>query len=165
MSTRTVGLMPGDQGSITTVRPVSAVRDRATTRLAPRGGSSAHRWSSDRVTAPSGPIDEHVASSCKRAALPGGDPAAAAELVREHADHLTPECLRLARLQLWRTTGDTEQLREAKRLLDDALARTPEGHRRALRTQSRVNREILAAWEAELGRDDGAASGCASRGE
>jgi len=59
---------------------------------------------------------------------------------------------------LWLATGDRLHLAEAKRLLDEHLARNPPEYRDSMCRNVRVNREILAAWRQEFGtesKDDG----------
>ena len=46
---------------------------------------------------------------------------------------------------------DRAHLVVAKRLLDELLARAPGADRDAMRTNLRVNREILAAWREKFG--------------
>ena len=49
---------------------------------------------------------------------------------------------------LWRATGDRTHLVEAKRLLDELLAKNPAEHHATMLANVRVNREIVAAWAA-----------------
>jgi hypothetical protein len=86
-----------------------------------------------------------VLSRCELALLPGGDPEDALAALSASDDRLEAEERREARLLLFRATGDRTHLREAKRLLDEMLAGVPEEHHEAIRTNLRVNREILAA--------------------
>jgi tetratricopeptide (TPR) repeat protein len=86
--------------------------------------------------------------------LPGGDPGPALRVLAESGEtDRSPEVC----LLLWQATGDLEHLREAKQCLDEALAKVPERYREAMRTNLRIHREIIAAWEAESGstRDPG----------
>jgi len=46
---------------------------------------------------------------------------------------------------LWQATGDRAHLAKARRLLDELLAKVPEEHHQAMRTNVRLNRDILAA--------------------
>ena len=61
-----------------------------------------------------------------------------------------------------RATGDRAHLAGAKRLLDEALAKVPEEHHEAMRTNVRVHREIRAAWNAESDGGDDRCSRAAS---
>jgi ATP/maltotriose-dependent transcriptional regulator MalT len=89
-----------------------------------------------------------------------GDVAGAREALQALADagegSRSPE----VSLLLWRATGDLEHPRAAKRRLDERLALISERHHGPMCENLRVNREILAAWEAEIGsgRDPGAAT-------
>jgi tetratricopeptide (TPR) repeat protein len=83
------------------------------------------------------------------ACLPGDDSAAALATSAEVGDEGdTPR----RRWLLHRATGDRAHLDEAKRLIDESLAKVPEEHHEAMLTNSRVNRGIMAAW-AERGGD------------
>jgi tetratricopeptide (TPR) repeat protein len=79
------------------------------------------------------------------AGLPGGDAHAAdAELAEAgESDH----SLR-TRFLLWQATRDRADLAEAKRLLDDALAKNVE-HRDAMLANVRLHREVVAAAKAD----------------
>jgi hypothetical protein len=50
---------------------------------------------------------------------------------------------------LWKATGDRAHLAEAKRLLDEILAKNPPEHHAAMLRNVRVNREIVEACRAE----------------
>ena len=50
---------------------------------------------------------------------------------------------------LWQATGDRAHLEESKRLLDEALGKVPAEYHEAMRTNLRLNREIMAASEGE----------------
>jgi hypothetical protein len=84
--------------------------------------------------------------------------------IATHEQRLAGGFRREARLLLWRCTADRAHLAEAKRLLDDVIAKNPPEHHESMCTNLRVNREILAAWREEFG-DEGAAPERASPGE
>jgi tetratricopeptide (TPR) repeat protein len=77
--------------------------------------------------------------------LPGGDAGAAVAALREAgADNDSAE----VRWLLWTATGDRAQLADAKRLLDESLAKVPAEHHEAMLANVRVNREVAAAAKA-----------------
>ncbi len=88
---------------------------------------------------------------CELALLPGGDAKDALAAFTEHDERLDAEERRQARFLLWRATGDRAHLEEAKRLLDESLANVPVEYHESMLTNLRVNREIMAAWNAETG--------------
>jgi tetratricopeptide (TPR) repeat protein len=92
-----------------------------------------------------------VLALCDLAAHLGGDPDAALASFAAIADRLSAFDRREAHLLLWLATREATHLQEAKQRVDDALAAAPEQHRDAMRQNVRVNRDILAAWEAEHG--------------
>jgi len=52
---------------------------------------------------------------------------------------------------LWEATGDATHLGRAKRLLDESLANVPDEYHEAIRSNLRVNREIMVAWRQHFG--------------
>jgi hypothetical protein len=52
---------------------------------------------------------------------------------------------------LWLATGDRDHLQAARQRLDTVVAAVPERYSRAMCTNLRSFREVLAAWEAEFG--------------
>jgi len=87
---------------------------------------------------------------CELALLPGGDAPDALAAFAEHEERLEAEVRRAAQLLPYQATGDRAHLEAAKRLLDEALAKVPDEYHEAMRTNVRLNREILAAWQAEF---------------
>ena len=90
---------------------------------------------------------------CELALLPGGVLDAALDALRAHEHDLNEGQLRQARWLLWRATGDRAHLDEAKRLLDEVVAHVDDETRTSMLGNLRLNREIVAAWRAELGGD------------
>ncbi len=88
---------------------------------------------------------------CELACLAGGDAADALAAFAEHESRLDAEDRLDARHLLWKATGDRAHLLEAKRLLDDSVAHVDDATRASMLTNLRVNREVLAAWEAKAG--------------
>jgi tetratricopeptide (TPR) repeat protein len=88
---------------------------------------------------------------CELALLPGGDPEDALAAFAEHEEHLAAGERKGARYLLWRATGDRTQLEQAERLLDESLANVPAEYHESMLTNLRLNREIMAAWNAEIG--------------
>jgi tetratricopeptide (TPR) repeat protein/energy-coupling factor transporter ATP-binding protein EcfA2 len=86
-----------------------------------------------------------VLTRCELALLPGGDPQDALAAFAASAERLEAEERREAQMLLFRATGDRSHLREAKRLLDEALAGVPAEYHETMRANVRVNREIVAA--------------------
>ncbi len=76
------------------------------------------------------------------ACLPGGDAGAAAEALADAGESGGDA---RTRWLLWMVTGDRTHLAEAKRLLDDALAKVPPDARGAMRDNLRLHRDIVAA--------------------
>ena len=78
--------------------------------------------------------------------LPGGV-AADAEAALQDAGEAgnTPP----TRYYLWKATGKSEHLAEAKRLLDYRVEHAPKEYRESMLKKVRLNREIMEAWEAE----------------
>ena len=87
-------------------------------------------------------------SRCELALLPGGTAADALRAFAETESKLEAEERMSARSLLWRATGDRAHLAEAKRLLDESLAKVPAEHHATTLANVRVNREITAAVEA-----------------
>jgi tetratricopeptide (TPR) repeat protein len=79
------------------------------------------------------------------AALPGGDPQDALAALAANEAQLEPQAALAVRHLLWNATGDGEHLAEAKRLLDETVARVDDASRESMLTNIRVNREIMAA--------------------
>ena len=52
-----------------------------------------------------------------------------------------------ARFRLWELTNDKTHLIEAKRLLDFAVAHSPEEYRRSMLENVPLHRDIMKAWE------------------
>ncbi len=78
------------------------------------------------------------------ACLPGGDSEAAMLALAEIGDTDDSPGLRWL---LHQATGERVYLEQAKRLLDEQLAKVPEEYHDAMCTNLRVHREILAAWQ------------------
>jgi tetratricopeptide (TPR) repeat protein len=78
---------------------------------------------------------------------PGGESRSAAALaaLAEAGDGIGVSEAAQIRLLLWRSTRDRAHLGEAKRILDEALAKVPAAHHEAMLANVRVNREIVAA--------------------
>ncbi|MCE9637759.1 MAG: hypothetical protein K8T90_18825, partial [Planctomycetes bacterium] len=92
------------------------------------------------------PNDETLAR-CELSVLPGGEASDAVSAFTAHQGELRLDECREARLLLWRATGDRTHISEAKRLLDEALAKVPAEYHAAMLANVRVNREIAAAAE------------------
>ena len=92
--------------------------------------------------------DVEVAVLAWRTRLPGdereGTTAAALEALKRHGEHVGPVTRLSAHWLLFQATGDRAHAREARRLLDDLLAKAPPECREAMRTGVRLHREILA---------------------
>jgi len=87
--------------------------------------------------------------------LPGADVEAAERAFAEHADLIEVRAKMESGLRLYEATSSRAYLEEAKRLLDAAVANVSDDVREAMMENLRVNREIMAAWNAE--RDGGEA--------
>ena len=81
------------------------------------------------------------------ARLPDGDPADALVALAESEGANTPEL----RYHLWRATGGTEQIEEAKHLLDHLVENAPADCREPMLAEVRLHREILEAWKSVQG--------------
>jgi len=86
---------------------------------------------------------------CTLALLAGGDSDDALVAYAENEERLDVEDRREARYLLWCATGDPAHLQDAKRLLDEAVANVDDTTRHSMLTNRRVNREIVAAWQAD----------------
>ena len=86
---------------------------------------------------------------CELALLPDADAQDALAAFTQHEERLDVEERREAQLLLWKATGDRTHLLAAKGLLDEHLALNPPEYHDSMRTNLRVNREILAAWSEE----------------
>ena len=86
-----------------------------------------------------------VRARCELALLPGGDAGDALAAFAEHGERLGDDERRMVRLLLWRATGDRAHLEEAKRLLDEHLARNPPEYHEGMLVNVPINREIVAA--------------------
>jgi tetratricopeptide (TPR) repeat protein len=86
-----------------------------------------------------------------KALLPGESPDEALRAMEAAADEgsTARTCL-----YLYLATGDAQHLERAKQTLDDTIARAPEEHHDAMRSRSRTNRDILAAWREHAGGTD-----------
>jgi tetratricopeptide (TPR) repeat protein len=93
-------------------------------------------------------VETETIARCRLAWLPGGDLAGAERCLAENAERLNSEALLDARWSLWRASGNRAHLEAAKRLLDDAVAKTPEPHRASMVANQRTNRDIDAAARA-----------------
>jgi tetratricopeptide (TPR) repeat protein len=105
------------------------------------------------LAADSGAAGVETVARCELACLPGGDAEDALAAFAENEHRLDANERRLARLLLWKSTGDRAHLEEAKRLLDEAVSRVDDGTRATMLENVRLNREILAAWKAHGGVD------------
>jgi tetratricopeptide (TPR) repeat protein len=85
--------------------------------------------------------------SAQLAALPGGEPKAAAEALVEHEDRLGHAERLECRWLLHRATKERRHLEEAHRLLLDLRDATPKAHRDSLFTGVALRRDVLAAWK------------------
>jgi hypothetical protein len=85
------------------------------------------------------------------ACLPDGDVADALRAFESYEDRLRLDEAREVHYLLFRVTGDRAHIVEAKRLLDEAAAPLDDESRLSMRTNVRLNREILAAWKKEFG--------------
>ena len=103
---------------------------------------------------------EHAEQQCRAAhvalarahlaRLPGSDVETALEAIASAG-----ELGQTAEIQwlLWQATSDREHLKAAKRMLDEQLAKVPTEYHAAMCTTVRVNRDILAAWQAHGGEE------------
>ncbi len=94
---------------------------------------------------------EETLARCHLARLPGGDAADALAAFEKNEEVLVADQRCEARLQLWLATRDKSHLVEAKRLLDESVARAPGESRERMLTELDVNRQIMDAWRAEIG--------------
>ena len=92
-----------------------------------------------------GATSEETLARCYLACLPGGEQADALAAFAGCENRLRNEQCLDARRLLWKSTGDRTHLKEAKRLLDDALAHAPPDCRESMLANVRLNREIAAA--------------------
>jgi tetratricopeptide (TPR) repeat protein len=104
------------------------------------------------------PGDE-VLAYCELALLPGEHAEDALSAYTEHVERLSPGERQSARYLLFRATGDRTHLEEAKRLLDELLAKNPPEYHGSMCQNIGVHREILAAWREEFGEDDDSSGG------
>ena len=88
-----------------------------------------------------------VSAACHLALLPGGDSAAALATFDENEARLGVGERMNARFLLWKSTHDAAHLTEAKRLLDEIIAHSPEDRREPMLTNIRLNREVTEAWK------------------
>ena len=84
-------------------------------------------------------------AACLAAALPGGDPAAAARTLEELGTRPWPVARMEARWWLWKATGDRPHLAEAWRLLVHLRDRAPEKYRETILSNVPLHRDIAAA--------------------
>jgi tetratricopeptide (TPR) repeat protein/energy-coupling factor transporter ATP-binding protein EcfA2 len=113
------------------------------------GALRALATASDRARCAESPGIEALAH-CARATI---DPCALDEaltMFETSGSLLDAYTRREARLLLWTATRDLTHLREAKRLLDDLLAKNPPEYHEGMLTNVRVNREIVAAAKEHL---------------
>ena len=90
-------------------------------------------------------------ASCIAAALPGGDPAAAAKTLDELADKPWHVARMESRWWLWKATQDTAHLAESWRLLQHLREHAPEEYRETVINNVPLHRDIAtAAQEAGL---------------
>jgi tetratricopeptide (TPR) repeat protein len=87
-----------------------------------------------------------AAATARLALLPGGDVRDAVKACDEYGSD---------------STGDRKYLQEAKRMLDEAVARVPAEYHESMLTRLRVHRAIMEEWRAEFG-DDADAGGSES---
>ena len=66
----------------------------------------------------------------------------------ENKSRLGQEQIIEARFLLWKATHDVAHLTKAKRLLEYRVEHAPEEYRESMLKNVRLNREIMAAWEA-----------------
>ena len=92
-----------------------------------------------------GAIGVETVSRSQLACLTGGDAEDAERCFTAHEERLSAEERLGARWFLWRATGSRTHLAEAKRLLDESLAKVPAEHHTAMLANVRVNREVTAA--------------------
>ena len=86
---------------------------------------------------------------CELALLQDGSTPEALTCLAENESRIQAEDCMTARLLLWKATQDRAHLAEAKRLLDEALAKVPAEHHASMLANVRVNREIAAAAKAQ----------------
>lgn len=96
------------------------------------------------------PGDE-VLARCELALLPDGHVQDALLAYTEHEERLSPGERQSARYLLFRASGDRTHLEEARRLLDELLAKNPPEYRQSMCTNLGVHREIQTAWREAFG--------------
>jgi tetratricopeptide (TPR) repeat protein len=85
---------------------------------------------------------------CELAVLPDGDSKAALESLSANKGSMGDQELIEIHWALWKATKDPDHLREAKRLLDEALGGMPEADRERVTERVRTYRGVLEAWSA-----------------
>ena len=91
-----------------------------------------------------------VAAACHLAALSKSEEhvEAARSTFAEFESRLDPGRKLGARYLLWKATDAADELREAKRLLDEVVESAPEADREALLRDVELHREVMEAWKA-----------------
>ena len=88
---------------------------------------------------------ESLRARAARCRLPGGSVEDACAALEEHRDRAERDDVLGALLVVWQQTGDPALLREARRLLDERIARAPPDRRGAMRRRVPLHRAILEA--------------------
>jgi len=94
-----------------------------------------------------------LSATVERARLPGGTEDVARAALEEHEEHAHHAARMQARFRLWELTKDKAHLAEAKRLLDFAVAHSPEECRTSMLENVPLHRDITKAWEEHGGEE------------
>lgn len=93
----------------------------------------------------------HLVAACHRAALPGGDPAAAEGALDEAGDPLELEMRMFLRFELYEVTGTARHLEEAYASLMHLVRNAPESSRASMLARVPLHHDIKTAWESNSG--------------